>query len=196
MKLIYESSNKKLLKEIEKLKKLIYEDELTKILNRRGFLKLAEPLFKKIKFIKLNPNRRKNLKISNLSILFLDIDNFKKINDNYGHSIGDKTLITVANLIKERIRDIDLICRYGGEEIVIFLLGANKKSAYNVAEEIRKKIFSTPIKVKNNKKINISVSIGIAELIKEKTLEELIKKADQAMYRAKKSGKNRTVIAN
>lgn len=187
---------KKLKKEIERLKKLVYEDELTKILNRRGFFKLAEPLFKEIKFIKSNPNRRKNLKITNLSVLLLDIDNFKKINDTYGHLVGDKALVTVASLIKERLRDIDLIGRYGGEEIVIFLLGANKNSAYNVAEEIREKIFSTPIKVKSNKKINISVSIGVAELTKEKKLEELIKKADQAMYRAKKSGKNKTVIAD
>lgn len=187
---------KKLKKEIEKLKKLIYEDELTKVLNRRGFFKLVEPLFNEINFIKSNPNRRKNLKITNLSILLLDIDNFKKINDTYGHLIGDKVLITVANLIKDRLRDIDLIGRYGGEEIVISLLGANKNSAYNVAEEIRKKISTTQIKVKKNKKINITVSIGVAELTKEKTLDELIEKADQAMYKAKKSGKNKTIIAD
>lgn len=186
----------KLKKEIERLKKLIYEDELTKLLNRRGFFKLAEPVFKEIKFIKSNPNRRKNFKITNLSIILLDIDNFKKINDIYGHLIGDKALVLVANIIKNRLREIDLVGRYGGEEIVILLLGANKHSAYNIAEEIREKIASSSISITKTKKLNITASFGVAELKKERTLEELIKKADQAMYKAKKSGKNKTVIAD
>lgn len=186
----------KLKKEIERLKKLIYEDELTKLLNRRGFFKLAEPVFKEIKFIKSNPNRRKNFKITNLSIILLDIDNFKKINDTYGHLIGDKALVLVANIIKNRLREIDLVGRYGGEEIIILLLGANKHSAYNIAEEIREKIASSSLTISKSKKLNITASFGIAELKKEKTLEELTKKADKAMYRAKKSGKNRTVIAD
>ncbi|GIW65146.1 MAG: hypothetical protein KatS3mg093_125 [Candidatus Parcubacteria bacterium] len=187
---------KKLKKEIEKLKKLVYEDELTKLLNRRGFFKLAEPIFKEIKYVKSYPNKRKNFKINNLSIILLDIDNFKKINDNYGHLIGDQVLILVANTIKNRLRDIDLVGRYGGEEIVIMLLGANKKSAYNIAEEIREKIASSYLKINKNKKLTITVSLGIAELTKEKDLAELIKKADQAMYQAKKTGKNRTIISN
>lgn len=187
---------KKLKKEIEKLKKLIYEDELTKLLNRRGVFKLAEPIFKEIRFAKLYPNRRKSFKIQNLSIILLDIDNFKKINDNYGHLIGDKALVLVANTIKNIIRDIDLVGRYGGEEIIILLLGANRNSAYNIAEEIREKIASSSLIVTKNKKLNITASFGVAELQKEKTLEELIKKADKAMYKAKKSGKNKTIIAD
>lgn len=186
----------RLKKEIEKLKKLIYEDELTKLLNRRGFFRLAEPIFKEIKFIKSHPDRRKNIKISNLSVVLLDIDNFKKINDTYGHLVGDKALILVANLIKERLRDIDLVGRYGGEEIIILLLGANKNSAFQVAEEIREKIATTHLNITKNKKLAITASLGVAELKKENSLEELVKKADMAMYKAKKSGKNRTIVAD
>jgi diguanylate cyclase (GGDEF)-like protein len=187
----------KLKKEIERLKKLVYEDELTKLFNRRGFLKLADPIFKEIRFVKLNPNKRKNLKINNLSLILLDIDNFKKINDTYGHLIGDKVLVLVASIIKNRLREIDLVGRYGGEEIIILLLGANKKSAYSIAEEIREKIASSPLKLNNkNKNLTVTASLGVAELTKEKTLEELIKKADQAMYKAKNLGKNKTIIAN
>lgn len=182
-------------KELEKLKRLVYEDELTKVLNRRGFFKFAEPIFKEIKFIKSHPERRKNLKITNLAIILLDIDGFKKINDQYGHLIGDKALVLVANIIKSRLREIDLICRYGGEEFIILLLGANKNSAYNIAEEIREKIASTPLVIKGNKKLNIKASFGVAELKKEKSLRELIEKADKAMYKAKKSGKNKVVVA-
>lgn len=182
-------------KEIARLQKLIYEDELTKILNRRGFFKFAEPILKEVEYTKSHPDRRKNFKITNLTVILLDIDNFKKINDKYGHIIGDKALVLVANVIKNRLREIDLFARYGGEEFVILLLGANKISGYNIAEEIREKIASTPLIIKGNKKLNITASFGVAELKREKNLRELIEKADKAMYKAKKSGKNRVVVA-
>lgn len=183
---------KKLLKEIKKLKKLVDYDELTEVLNRRAFKRDLYKIFNLIKLSKKNKNR-KSIKINALSILFFDIDNFKKINDKYGHTTGDQALKFVVKNIKERIREIDLIGRYGGEEIVVGLTGAKKKDAFMIADYIREKIASTSFKFKN-KKINITVSIGVAEMTNEKNIEELIDKADKAMYQAKKSGKNRVAV--
>ncbi|MFN7088555.1 MAG: GGDEF domain-containing protein, partial [Candidatus Paceibacteria bacterium] len=124
MKKASTSTLRQLLKENERLKKLVFMDELTGLLNRRGFKEIVEKLFYEIRWETNHKNKRKTIKIKNLGILFIDIDHFKKINDIYGHEAGDSALKHVANLILQRIRGIDIVARWGGEEIIVALLGA------------------------------------------------------------------------
>ncbi|GMR19262.1 MAG: hypothetical protein BMS9Abin34_394 [Patescibacteria group bacterium] len=186
---------KKLLKkdlEIKKLRELTTKDPLTKLLNRKGFTELAQKLFEDAKFHAQNPEQRTHFVIDAFSILFFDIDNFKKINDTYGHETGDKILKFVTAVISEKLRTSDFIGRWGGEEIIVALVGAGEKDAYQKAEEIRKAIKSR-VKIPNFPQLTVTVSVGVAQLKENPSLESLIKQADQAMYHAKQTGKDRVV---
>ena len=122
--------------------------------------------------------------------MMLDVDHFKQINDNYGHSIGDQVLQEFAKRCKSSVRDVDLIGRYGGEELVILLPETDSDTARHVAERLRASIQEKPIKV-SNQELNVTVSIGVSRK-DENTLqlETLIARADQAMYIAKHKGRN------
>jgi diguanylate cyclase (GGDEF)-like protein len=186
------TSIKKLLKKIKELEFLAYFDDLTKVYNRRGFFKEAEKIFKAVVYKRKEIERRTGYKIP-LSIIFLDVDNFKKINDQYGHKFGDLVLEKVAKVLKERLRESDVIGRLGGEEFVIALIGCDIKSAQKVAEDIRIRIEKINLRYKG-KKVNITASLGVTSYKDEKNLLDLISKADKAMYRAKKEGKNRVIV--
>ena len=133
-----------------------------------------------------------------LTLILLDIDNFKKLNDTCGHQHGDIVLKEIANILKKLSRTNDHTCRYGGEELALILPQTNTEQAFVIAERIRQNIehhdFSTLIQ---NHDIKVSVSIGLASLPQHAhTKEELISKTDQAMYIAKFGGKNQTCVAN
>ncbi|MFH1519392.1 MAG: sensor domain-containing diguanylate cyclase [Candidatus Omnitrophota bacterium] len=126
-----------------------------------------------------------------LSVMMVDIDNFKKFNDSYGHIQGDEALRRISQIFKENCRKIDILCRYGGEEFSLILPANNKKEAALLAERIRKSVEGKTIL--NN---NFTISIGIASYPKDSTNKiTLIQKADQALYAAKRAGKNRVVLA-
>jgi diguanylate cyclase (GGDEF)-like protein len=174
--------NAKLFAEIKKLATI---DDLTRLNNRRHFFELAEREFKLFK-------RYNNLE--SLSMIMLDVDDFKKVNDTYGHYMGDDVLRTVAEKCTETLRETDIIGRYGGEEYVVLLPYAGKQESQKVAERLKKNISEQPI-IFNGISIYVTVSIGIAVLEDSiNTLEELLKKADIALYEAKKKGKNRIVV--
>jgi len=144
-------------------------DELTNVLNRAGCMK------------KVNLS-------DNYSLLVLDIDHFKKINDTYGHDVGDKVLKEFASLVKHIIRKEDVFCRWGGEEFIVIIPNADEHTSAFVAEKIRKA-------VEEHHFINdipVTVSIGVAQ--KDKNFENTFKKADMKLYRAKESGRNRVVV--
>jgi len=183
---------KDLLEKIKELEFLAYFDELTNVYNRRGFLKESEKIFKTVVYKRKEIERRIGYKIP-LSIIFLDIDDFKMINDKYGHKVGDLVLKKVAKILRERLRDSDIIGRLGGEEFVISLIGCDLNSALKIAEELRKKIEKSNLKIKKER-IKLTASFGVVTYTNEKTLYDLINKADKAMYKAKKEGKNRVVI--
>jgi len=185
--------NKNLLKKIEKLKFLAYFDELTRVYNRRGFLKETEKIFKAIIYKRKEIERRTGYKIP-FSIIFLDIDDFKNINDKFGHKFGDLVLQKVAKILKRNLRDSDIVARWGGEEFVIVLIGCNLKSAYKIAEELRKKMEKTVMKHKKER-INITASFGVVSYSNEKTIYDLIHKADKTMYKAKEQGKNTVIVS-
>ncbi|WP_457642233.1 diguanylate cyclase [Persephonella sp.] len=159
-------------------------DPLTGVLNRRP-----------MEFI-LN-NQYQISKISNrpVSIALLDVDDFKLINDNYGHLVGDCVLKQIALLLINNLRKSDLIFRFGGEEFLIFMPFTEKKDAFKVMEKIRKKIEEFDIHC-GKYTINLTVSVGVegATLRPNETVNDIIEKADKKLLRAKRTGKNKIVV--
>ena len=131
-----------------------------------------------------------------LALMILDIDHFKSINDTYGHDAGDDVLREFAVRIRKSIRGIDLACRYGGEEFVIVMPETNMHVAGIVAERLRKSIACEPFAIeKGARRIDVTISIGIATLDRKgEPISDVIKRADQALYRAKRDGRNRVVL--
>ncbi len=129
-----------------------------------------------------------------LSVLILDIDYFKSINDTHGHDAGDDVLQDFAIRIRKSIRGIDLACRYGGEEFVVVMPETDMAVATMVAERLRRRIASEPFPIqKGARMIEVTISIGIAALGPADNAAAVIKRADQALYRAKRDGRNRVV---
>ena len=159
-----------------------HEDALTNALNRRGFLPILEEMMK-------------DKKAKDFCIAFCDLDNFKRINDSYGHDCGDEVLRHITKLIKSEITDCP-ICRWGGEEIVILMKNYELASAKEKMESVRKNIESNPT-VFFNKRIYVTVTIGLAENKAEyNNSEEFIKVADERMYYGKTHGKNIVIFEN
>jgi|SRR5437588_535110 len=129
-----------------------------------------------------------------LAVLVIDIDHFKTVNDSYGHDAGDDVLREFAVRIRKSIRGIDLACRYGGEEFVVLMPETAISAATVVAERLRRRIASEPFPIQQGTRhIEVTISIGIATLGREDTAAAVLKRADQALYRAKHDGRNRVV---
>ena len=137
-----------------------------------------------------------------VAFLMLDIDHFKNINDVYGHPTGDIVLVNLVKHCQEELRIIDIFGRVGGEEFFVLLPGDTSESALEVAERLRKRIFSSPCAILGDKKIYISISIGVVsfnpvndgETKANLVLRSMYRKADEAMYRAKSKGRNRSEL--
>lgn len=170
----------------EKLKQELDHDFLTGLRTRASFMSHA--------LIELHRAVRSN---NSLSLLMLDIDFFKLVNDSYGHQTGDIVLKSIAKLITSSLRDFDICARIGGEEFVILLSETNQDEALEVAERIRLLIENAKISNFTPKPpLQITVSIGLSSLTsKEESIDALISKADQAMYKAKNTGRNRVCIS-
>ena len=166
----------------EELKLLASTDPMTKLYNRRYFNELAKNI--------LNEKRRKGCE---LSLMILDIDNFKKVNDTYGHYIGDKVIIFVADILRENQRESDVICRYGGEEFVVMLPETSLDNAVLIAEKIRKHMSESIVSIAGEESFGITVSIGISkvDVLVESNIEAALNRADNALYEAKNFGRNR-----
>ncbi len=172
--------------EIRVLEDALYSlrhDSLTGLCSRRAF---DEMLVREI--------GRANRYGKELSVLFFDLDNFKKVNDTFGHLAGDEALRNVARIVMDQIRTIDIAFRFGGEEIVVVLPETGKAAAYVVGERIREKVEGLKLDY-NDHAINLTISGGIATLPVDTTdARDLIANADIAVYKAKESGKNNIVI--
>ena len=173
--------------EINKLRtkiKLLEEesniDILTKAFNRRALEQYLQKICSKEQFN------------SELHLLMLDIDDFKSINDNYGHIAGDKILIFIAHLLMQMLRDGDKVFRYGGEEFVIVLNRIDSEACKQIARRILEKISANSLIYKNDT-IKVTVSIGATKYLQGDTPESLIARADAALYEAKENGKNKFV---
>ncbi len=169
----------------EKLAMLAVTDALTGLFNRGHF---EEAISREFKRLVRHPRP--------LSLLLVDIDHFKKINDQYGHTAGDSVLKMVASTIKKVMRDTDVVARYGGEEFVAILADTDKPGAGNLAERLRKTIFLSPIDI-GRKAVNVTVSIGVSSFPRDAdSREELVELADKALYSAKSGGRNKVCLAD
>lgn len=163
----------------EKLQSLAITDGLTRVTRRYHFQERYNE--------EVSRSKRHNL---NLSVLMIDIDHFKNFNERYGHLYGDAVLIEVARILKQGIREVDLLCRYGGEEFVIMLPETTKPQAKIVAERLRQNIAQDKFQA-YGESATLTISIGIASLPEDTTEgQELIDKADEALLRAKREGRN------
>lgn len=183
-----ESQNEinKLRLELTAVREEAITDSLTSLLNRNGFKSKLNEILDDTGVVPRD-----------VSLMVLDIDHFKRINDNFGHLFGDKVIQAVARLITNNLRGEDLGVRYGGEEFVIYLPNTLVDSAKAMAEKIRQGIESARIKntITNDVIERITISIGVAEQKKGDSLDKLIERADQALYESKNSGRNRVTVA-
>lgn len=157
------------------------QDYLTGLINRRTLDEECRKLVEEFE-VKQTP----------FSIIMGDIDNFKKINDTYGHQIGDKILKIVSSILKKNIKKTDLVARYGGEEFLIVLKNCDIDIAYQIIERIRKEIEN--FSFINFGLNNITVSFGISLYDGSISIDEVIKGADNELYNSKRSGKNKTSV--
>ena len=132
-----------------------------------------------------------------LSLVLLDVDNFKDVNDTYGHQKGDDVLIAVASLLKKFCRTNDIAARYGGEEFLMVLPQSNAQGAFKIAERIREEMMKLSFD-KKDLGFSVTVSCGVAELNKDcmENVDQLVHMTDKALYKAKNSGRNKTVVGN
>ncbi len=167
----------------EKLERLANFDSLTGLYNRRAILDKLDELINLA-------NRYKE----DFSLSMLDIDNFKKVNDRYGHLTGDEVLEKIAVLIRRNIRETDIVGRYGGEEFIIILPKTNLSSAWVVAERLRNIIEKAELKDSAGNAFTIAVSQGLVGWERDEDAASLISRADAALYKAKEKGRNRVQI--
>ncbi|MCY1287080.1 diguanylate cyclase (GGDEF) domain protein [compost metagenome] len=135
---------------------------------------------------------RRNL--TPLSLLMLDIDHFKRINDNHGHSVGDEVLKAVAAALKAQLRNVDMVFRFGGEEFLILLSSTSREAAAMVGERLRHAVLNLQCAVQEAP-LQLSVSLGCATLLPGESAESLLRRADNALYIAKRDGRNRLTMA-
>lgn len=166
-----------------RLNSIASTDSLTRLLNRRSMNERLSDFY--IKFEQEGVP---------FSVLMLDVDFFKQINDNYGHSVGDKVLVNLSDVIKSKLRYGDYASRWGGEEFLVALSAAGKGEALSVAERIRVAIMETPTVLQDGRTVNCRVTIGVATIASGMTVEKVIGEADEKLYLGKKSGRNRVVV--
>lgn len=167
------------------LKELSYRDPMTQAHNRRYFYEQSSKMLSLAK-------RDKH----DLCVIILDIDKFKAINDNYGHSVGDDVIIMLANSLQEHVRTSDVVARFGGEEFVILLYNSNLSDAQIVAEKIRDDVKSLQIKINDEETLKFTVSLGVAQYsdnLDTHDIEHTITRADKCLYVAKESGRDKTI---
>ncbi len=172
------SKEKELLRVNKELKNLSEEDHLTKLYNRRYFEFIAKE--------HLSLAKREN---KDMAVLLIDIDNFKKVNDTYGHAVGDITLISMAQMMTSHKRESDVLARYGGEEFIILLPNTSLEGARIYAESLRKKIEKQAIYVEDLT-LYITVSMGLTIFKNQDNISSVFNRADESLYISKRNGKN------
>ncbi len=164
---------------IQKLKNMTIHDPLTGLKNRRYFAHIFHD-----ECARCQRNNKP------LSLLFLDIDHFKQVNDNHGHHVGDEVLILLGSYLNHHCRPYDTAVRWGGEEFLLLLSSADEQSAASLADRLRQGFEK---ELSNKMRFHLTVSIGLAQYQLNDTLESITDRADQALYHAKETGRNRVV---
>jgi len=173
-------------KQVQEIRDLSRQDRLTSVYNR-SYLEDVLP----IQFETASRSGQP------LSVLFIDIDYFKKVNDTYGHEMGDTVLVSIAGIIRAVVRASDIIARYGGEEFVCLLPNTGAQEAELVGEQLLATVASSPQSTDNNKEIRVTVSVGCATYSRLHSFndpKQLLSAADRCLYAAKAGGRNRLVM--
>jgi len=170
-------------RELRQVSEKIREDQLTGALNRRGFKEVFD-----IETARMERSGKP------LCLSLLDIDNFKKLNDQKGHQAGDDALVHLVQVVKDALRPSDVIARYGGEEFVVLLPETLLTEATSVMRRVQREL-TKRFFLHNNERLLITFSAGVTRFVPGETQETAIERADQAMYEAKKAGKNQVVVA-
>lgn len=168
--------------EMESLKKEIYTDDLTGIGNRKYF-----DFIMSSKIFELDTYRVQ------AGLIFLDIDNFKRVNDNYGHKVGDRALKMVAKSAVNGVRAFDYVCRWGGEELVIIITNADEELLKKVARRLRL-IIENSYFMLGEERMGVTVSVGATMVMNGDTVDSVVERVDRLMYKSKKGGKNRVTF--
>ncbi|WP_297444851.1 GGDEF domain-containing protein [Desulfurobacterium sp.] len=187
LSLLFLKKNQKLMHELEilyrshiklsEVNKELYTDPLSGVYSRRFMEDFGEDIINRFTYL-----------------LFIDIDNFKEINDTCGHDAGDEVLRTLGSMFKKLLRDRDVIIRFGGDEFLIAVDTPTEELAMKVAKRIHSSIRKMEVNYED-KKIKVTVSVGVCKIDKEKSFEENLKRVDKALYRAKNSGRDRIVLS-
>lgn len=167
------------------LKLLASQDYMTKLYNRRYFTETSVLILDLAKRNKTDS-----------SIIMIDIDNFKNINDTYGHNIGDKVIIELSNILQKQTRKSDILSRWGGEEFIILLPNTKPVGATVLAEKMRQSVNQMVLNFKSEIQLQFTISIGIAEVDREvdTSIENVVNRADKALYEAKNTGRNKICV--
>jgi diguanylate cyclase (GGDEF)-like protein len=159
-------------------------DELTGLFNKRWF---SSKLLSEIEH---------NTRVGEaVSLIIMDVDHFKRLNDTYGHSTGDMVLARLGQLINENIREHDIPCRYGGEEFAVILTATGLEKAYQAGERLRNAFEAMTISLDDGSRIQATISVGVGQLSEDEHEKSFFDRVDRAMYRAKDSGRNRVLRA-
>lgn len=196
-RLLEENSNLRFEKKISDIEKVT--DDLTGLKKRNFFIEVVSDKLdqiNKFKEIEASDRRKERMESRVLSIVVCDIDNFGTINNKYGHPVGDEVLKKIAETLKASVRSGDVVCRWGGDEILILLSGADKSNAFSKADQIRQKVEDITFDHINLPELKVSMSMGVASSEDTpKKFNELYKKADIAAYESKRGGRNRVTSA-
>lgn len=168
-----------------RIHELSTRDELTGIFNRREGMNVLKQCMN---------SRRKGEEVQPLSLMMLDVDHFKKVNDVYGHPAGDEVLRQISRALQNSMRDADIVARIGGEEFMVVLPATVAEDAYILAQRLCESVSATPV-TWGDTKLAISISIGVTEVAAGETHEHALARADAALYQAKNDGRNRAVRA-
>lgn len=174
----------KLQEDLDEASRLMRHDQLTGALNRRGLEEMFE-----------TESARAQRRGSSLAVALLDIDNFKRLNDSFGHKVGDEALIHLARVVRQHLRPQDVLARYGGEEFVILLPETTPAEAYNALTRLQREL-TREFFMADQQKLIITFSAGLTLIGREESMQPALARADGAMYQAKQAGRNRVVIAD
>ena len=174
----------KLQEDLDEASRLMRHDQLTGALNRRGLEEMFE-----------TESARAQRRGSSLAVALLDIDNFKRLNDSFGHKVGDEALIHLARVVRQHLRPQDVLARYGGEEFVILLPETTPAEAYNALTRLQREL-TREFFMADQQKLIITFSAGLTLIGREESMQPAFARADGAMYQAKQAGRNRVVIAD
>lgn len=177
--------------QVQGLEKNLIHDSLTGLKTRAFFEEEAKIYLDMVRNVS-SDKRKQWFGFKNISFLFLDIDYFKKVNDTYGHDVGDVVLKKVALTVRQSVRIGDTVARWGGEEIVAALLGADLNDAKDKAEDIRKRV--EELTFAEAPELKVTLSIGVVSSETSLNFEDLIKDADKALYQSKEGGRNKVTV--